>query len=196
MRTIMQHPLEWTMKRMPGLLPIYKPIATAQQTDSTFSEVSLAADRLQDEAVVLTQHTSVTGKPLEQYDAVNKRRSRRTGCTRARRRFKDCPRSRWMIWKSLKPSLVLVDTARVYFGDECGGKAALEQHQREKPKRNRPTRYRPSRSNPLLNLIQRRVQQKNHLPPDILDAVVSQYLDVLPIVDQSIAFVEMVGYSP
>jgi hypothetical protein len=148
LRTIMQHPLEWTMKRMPGLLPIYKPIykassqvylATAQQSDSTFSEVSLAADQLQDEAVVLTQHTSVTGKPLEQYDAVNKWRSRRTGCSRARRRFKDCPRSRWMIRKSLKPSLVLVDTATVYFGNEVAAKPCWNIINGEKPKRNRPS---------------------------------------------------------
>ncbi len=32
LRTIMQHPLEWMMKRMPGPLPFYKPIYKASSS--------------------------------------------------------------------------------------------------------------------------------------------------------------------
>ena len=36
------------------------------------SELIAAADRLQEEAFMLTQHASVTGKLLEQYDVIDK----------------------------------------------------------------------------------------------------------------------------
>jgi hypothetical protein len=82
----MQHPLEWTIKHNPAS-SITPPVAAWRSTRvATFarvmqqpnnlirhsSELIAAADRLQEEAFMLIQHASVTGKLLEQYDAVEK----------------------------------------------------------------------------------------------------------------------------
>ncbi|CAB9508404.1 Golgi complex subunit 3 [Seminavis robusta] len=96
-------------------------------------ELSAAADRLQEEEAMLTRHAEEIGLPLKHYDAVD-RIGLAVGVL-----FKGTTTVRGLAKAKVDnddfPELLdEIDEAVSFFGRECGGKAALEQAEKEAAK--------------------------------------------------------------
>jgi len=96
------------------------------------SELSAAADRLQEEEAILSRHAKDIGKPLEHYDAVDRIGVQVGVLFKGSHVVKGLAKTKVDNEEEFPALLDEIDNAIDFFGQECGGKEALQEEMKRR----------------------------------------------------------------